>query len=289
MLGPPAVPAVAPDLGAPTITMNRCESLDGSALETRLFGYELLNDPLLNKGTAFTDTERDDFVLHGLLPPNVATLDERRPEATAVAIGDGRFIAVGDERDMQAFRSSHTRTIDAGGSDHSTRRRSEPHDAGPTAGGRARMSKEAQPLFDAVTRAQRVLPAGRWAPFLRNHDQTRTLSELDGDGARRATADERGRRRIERRARRRDRVDGEREHRLPDGHVDARPHRLGERDDALLQLELARGHLHAVAVAAHVELDRRAASVGVDVEPGVIGLDRRIVELDSARGAPQPV
>ena len=46
---------------------------------------------------------------------HVATLDERRPEATAVAIGDGRFIAVGDERDMQAFRSTHTRTIDAGG------------------------------------------------------------------------------------------------------------------------------------------------------------------------------
>ncbi len=46
-------------------------------LESRLFGYELLNDPLLNKGTAFTDSERDAFELHGLLPPNVATLDEQ--------------------------------------------------------------------------------------------------------------------------------------------------------------------------------------------------------------------
>jgi len=36
---------------------------------TALSGYELLNDPLLNKGTAFTDAERDVFELHGLLPP----------------------------------------------------------------------------------------------------------------------------------------------------------------------------------------------------------------------------
>jgi malate dehydrogenase (oxaloacetate-decarboxylating) len=42
---------------------------------TVLSGYELLNDPLLNKGTAFTETERDDFDLHGLLPPHVAELD----------------------------------------------------------------------------------------------------------------------------------------------------------------------------------------------------------------------
>jgi len=44
-------------------------------VETALSGYELLNDPLLNKGTAFTDAERDMFDLHGLLPPRVAELD----------------------------------------------------------------------------------------------------------------------------------------------------------------------------------------------------------------------
>src|ERR1700677_3026760 len=44
-------------------------------VETALSGYELLNDPLLNKGTAFTDSERDEFDLHGLLPPHVAELD----------------------------------------------------------------------------------------------------------------------------------------------------------------------------------------------------------------------
>jgi malate dehydrogenase (oxaloacetate-decarboxylating) len=52
-------------------------SKDGAFVETDLFGYELLNDPLLNKGTAFTEEERDVFELHGLLPPNVATLDEQ--------------------------------------------------------------------------------------------------------------------------------------------------------------------------------------------------------------------
>jgi len=44
-------------------------------VHTALSGYELLNDPLLNKGTAFTESERDAFELHGLLPPHVATLD----------------------------------------------------------------------------------------------------------------------------------------------------------------------------------------------------------------------
>ena len=44
-------------------------------VETALSGYELLNDPLLNKGTAFTEAERDEFELHGLLPPHVAELD----------------------------------------------------------------------------------------------------------------------------------------------------------------------------------------------------------------------
>jgi len=52
--------------------MNRKEP---QYVETALSGYELLNDPLLNKGTAFTEDERDAFDLHGLLPPHVAELD----------------------------------------------------------------------------------------------------------------------------------------------------------------------------------------------------------------------
>ena len=40
-------------------------------------GYALLRDPLLNKGTAFTEVERDALGLRGLLPPHVATQDEQ--------------------------------------------------------------------------------------------------------------------------------------------------------------------------------------------------------------------
>ena len=50
---------------------------NANAIETVRSSYELLNDPLLNKGTAFTEAERDEFDLHGLLPPVVATLDEQ--------------------------------------------------------------------------------------------------------------------------------------------------------------------------------------------------------------------
>jgi len=45
------------------------------AIETDLVGFDLINQPLLNKGTAFTEAERDLFHLHGLLPPHVGTLD----------------------------------------------------------------------------------------------------------------------------------------------------------------------------------------------------------------------
>ncbi|MGF6311175.1 malate dehydrogenase (oxaloacetate-decarboxylating) [Bradyrhizobium sp. i1.8.4] len=49
----------------------------GAFATTALSGYELLADPQLNKGTAFSEAEREAFDLHGLLPPNVATLDEQ--------------------------------------------------------------------------------------------------------------------------------------------------------------------------------------------------------------------
>ena len=40
-------------------------------------GAALLHDPLLNKGTAFTDAERAALGLRGLLPPHVHTLEEQ--------------------------------------------------------------------------------------------------------------------------------------------------------------------------------------------------------------------
>ena len=49
----------------------------GAFAATALSGYELLADPQFNKGTAFSEAERDAFDLHGLLPPSVLTLDEQ--------------------------------------------------------------------------------------------------------------------------------------------------------------------------------------------------------------------
>src|SRR3989449_5946568 len=43
----------------------------------RAAGTEVLNLPLVNKGTAFTEDERSDLGLQGLLPPHVETLDEQ--------------------------------------------------------------------------------------------------------------------------------------------------------------------------------------------------------------------
>ena len=41
-------------------------------------GSHILHEPLLNKGTAFTQKERDTFGLHGLLPPRVTTIEEQK-------------------------------------------------------------------------------------------------------------------------------------------------------------------------------------------------------------------
>ncbi len=38
---------------------------------------DILNDPLLNKGSAFTQKERDEYKLNGLLPFHVSTIDEQ--------------------------------------------------------------------------------------------------------------------------------------------------------------------------------------------------------------------
>jgi len=45
--------------------------------QVSLSGFNLINSPRLNKGTAFTDHERDIFHLHGLLPPHIGDLDEQ--------------------------------------------------------------------------------------------------------------------------------------------------------------------------------------------------------------------
>ena len=44
-------------------------------------GESLLDDPILNKGTCFSEEERDRLDLRGLLPPGVATEEEQRARA----------------------------------------------------------------------------------------------------------------------------------------------------------------------------------------------------------------
>ena len=40
-------------------------------------GVEWLNNPIFNKGTAFTAAERDALGLRGLLPPHVNTMEQQ--------------------------------------------------------------------------------------------------------------------------------------------------------------------------------------------------------------------
>ena len=49
-----------------------------AVIRTRLSGFDLLMNPRLNKGTAFTEAERDAFGLHGLLPPHIGSLEDQR-------------------------------------------------------------------------------------------------------------------------------------------------------------------------------------------------------------------
>jgi malate dehydrogenase (oxaloacetate-decarboxylating) len=52
-----------------------------TAWETTCRGYSVLSDPWLNKGTAFTESERDALGLTGLLPSRVLTLDQQAERA----------------------------------------------------------------------------------------------------------------------------------------------------------------------------------------------------------------
>lgn len=51
------------------------EDMDPAGVRSR--GADLLHDPVLNKGTAFTEEERDALGLRGLMPPHVHSMDEQ--------------------------------------------------------------------------------------------------------------------------------------------------------------------------------------------------------------------
>lgn len=61
--------------------MSKFTVASNGSLETTLRGVEVLSTPLLNKGVAFTQEEREDLGLKGLLPPAVLTLEEQASRA----------------------------------------------------------------------------------------------------------------------------------------------------------------------------------------------------------------
>ncbi|KLA33046.1 oxaloacetate-decarboxylating malate dehydrogenase [Bacillus cereus] len=61
--------------------MSKFTVTSNGALETTLRGAEVLSTPLLNKGVAFTQEEREELGLKGLLPPAVLTLEEQARRA----------------------------------------------------------------------------------------------------------------------------------------------------------------------------------------------------------------
>src|SRR5271165_2341239 len=75
-----------------------------SVIRTHLHGRDLLMNPRLNKGTAFTPAERDMFGLHGLLPPHIGTLEDQRERRKRVL--DSRPTAFGKYSNMRDLQDN---------------------------------------------------------------------------------------------------------------------------------------------------------------------------------------
>jgi malate dehydrogenase (oxaloacetate-decarboxylating) len=74
-------------------------------IRTSRSGLDLLMNPRLNKGTAFTEEERDTFALHGLLPPHVGTLESQRERRKRVL--DSRPTAFGKYSNMRDLQDNN--------------------------------------------------------------------------------------------------------------------------------------------------------------------------------------
>jgi malate dehydrogenase (oxaloacetate-decarboxylating) len=74
-------------------------------VRTRLHGVELLFNSRLNKGTAFSEAERDAFSLHGLLPPHIGTLEDQRERRKRVL--DSRDTAFGKYSNMRDLQGNN--------------------------------------------------------------------------------------------------------------------------------------------------------------------------------------
>jgi malate dehydrogenase (oxaloacetate-decarboxylating) len=75
-----------------------------AVIQTSLSGVDLLLNARLNKGTAFTEEERDAFDLHGLLPPHLGTLEDQR-ERRKIAF-DNRDTAFGKYNLMRELQDN---------------------------------------------------------------------------------------------------------------------------------------------------------------------------------------
>jgi malate dehydrogenase (oxaloacetate-decarboxylating) len=78
---------------------------EGKVIRTRLHGVDLLFNSRLNKGTAFTEHERDTFGLHGLLPPHIGTLQDQRERRKRVL--DSRDTAFGKYSNMRDLQDNN--------------------------------------------------------------------------------------------------------------------------------------------------------------------------------------
>ncbi|MBS1802081.1 MAG: NAD-dependent malic enzyme [Acidobacteria bacterium] len=76
-----------------------------NVVRTRLHGVDLLFNSRLNKGTAFTEHERDVFGLHGLLPPHVGSLADQRARRKRVL--DSRENAFGKYSNMRDLQDNN--------------------------------------------------------------------------------------------------------------------------------------------------------------------------------------
>jgi len=63
------------------IRRHHVDMLDEPVLPVAKRGKDLLDDPILNKGTGFPDSERDTLGLRGLVPPQVVSIDDQARRA----------------------------------------------------------------------------------------------------------------------------------------------------------------------------------------------------------------
>ncbi|NQV19717.1 MAG: NAD-dependent malic enzyme [Armatimonadetes bacterium] len=58
------------------------DELEQKIVHVKKRGMDLIRDPMLNKGSAFSDKEREEFNLYGLVPPHVSTFEEQIKRVT---------------------------------------------------------------------------------------------------------------------------------------------------------------------------------------------------------------